>query len=271
MIDYEVFMASCPHCGAPVTDKVCPYCGSILGVFLEESERPHGSSTSLFAGYTSRITSFAAYDPTLKVINRCADDILSVYSKHSDAVYDFMEKNKIGHSEYGRIMDMAAKGKHTMVHRLYGHHVIYDFPIRDREQIAPFLKHLASDFFTKMGLPIIPGEILNDVGMLKWCGDLTHNWNFINGFDVLSGTVAMIQSIHGFRNCFSSKGDERSVRSLAAQIGIGTFELLLSASTYNPFLLIGGLLTLTSGTVGLIRQGTRAKVDYGGNRLIVSI
>ena len=36
MIGYEAFMASCPHFGAPVTDKVCPYCGSILGVFPED-------------------------------------------------------------------------------------------------------------------------------------------------------------------------------------------------------------------------------------------
>lgn len=271
MIGYEVFMASCPHCGAPVTDKVCPYCGSLLGSLSEEKNQSQRSRAGQSASYESRIASFATYDPVLKGINRCADDILSAYSKHSNAVYEFMDRNKIGHSEYGRIMDAAVKGKPTAAHRLYGHHIIYDFPIHDPKNIAPFLEHLASDYFTKMGLPIIPGDILEDVGMLRWCNDLTHNWNFVNGFDVLSGTVAMIQGIQGFQKCFSPEGDERSAVSLAAQAGIGAFELLIAATTYNPFLLIGAILTVTSSAVGLIRQGTRAKVNLSGNRLLVSI
>lgn len=141
-------------------------------------------------------------------------------------------------------MDNAVKGKHTVVHRLYGHHILYDFPIQEPKNIPPFLEHLFSDYFTKMGLPIVPGDILEDAGMLKWCNDLRRNWNFVNGFDVLAGTVALVQGIQNFQKCFSSEADEQSVLSLAAQIGIGTFELLISASTYNPFLLIGSLLTL---------------------------
>ena len=63
----------------------------------------------------------------------------------------------------------------------------------------------------------------------------------------------------------------RSAVSLAAQAGIGAFELLIAATTYNPFLLIGAILTVTSSAVGVIRQGTRAKVNLSGNRLLVSI
>lgn len=100
MIGYEVFMASCPHCGAPVTDKVCPYCGSLIGSLSEENNQSQRSRAGQSASYESRIASFATYDPVLKGINRCADDILSAYSKHSNAVYEFMDRNKIGHSEY---------------------------------------------------------------------------------------------------------------------------------------------------------------------------
>lgn len=267
MIEYETFMAKCPHCGAPVTEKRCPYCWSMLGSFAGDEKK---NQVGTVVGYESRTASFVSYDPVLKGINRCADDILSAYSKKSDAVYDIMEKYQIGHSEYGRLMDKAGKGKHTMAHRLYGHHILYDFPINNPNQILAFLEHLLSDSFTKMGLPILPGDILEDVGMLKWCNSLEHNWNFVNGFDVLSGTVALIQGIQSFQKCFSQEGDDRSARSLAMQIGIGTFELLIAASTYNPFLLIGSLLTMTSGMAGFIRKGTRAHIEYNRNRLIIS-
>jgi len=39
------------------------------------------------------------------------------------------DKYKIGQNDYGALMDAAAKGKQVMAHRLYGHHLIYDFPL----------------------------------------------------------------------------------------------------------------------------------------------
>ena len=128
MVEYEVFMASCPHCGAPVTEKACPYCKSILVTFpVDERKNCQSGLTSSFIGYAGKAAGFSNYDPVLKGINRCADDILSAYSKHSDAIYVFMEKHKIGHSQYGRLMDAAAKGKHIMAHRSFGHHFCMTF------------------------------------------------------------------------------------------------------------------------------------------------
>ena len=38
-----------------------------------------------------------------------------------------MKANNIGESDFGSLMDAAAKGKEIMAHRLYGHHLISDF------------------------------------------------------------------------------------------------------------------------------------------------
>lgn len=271
MITYELFQASCPHCGAPVLDKKCPYCQSMLGTFLaDDTSTLVNNKKGIILSRGKIDASIICSNPTLKYINRYADDILSEYGKHSNAVYDFMDKNKIGHSVYGKMMDGAAKGKEVVAHRLYGHHPVYNFPIKNPKEIQPFMEHLLSDSFTKMGLPIIPGEILEDTGLLKYCDKLTNNWNFVNGFDILSGTVALVGGIKSFSKCFSSEGDERTVRELASQIGIGTFELLVTASTYNPLLLVGSLLTLTSGMVGLINKGARAYLRTNKGQISVT-
>ena len=98
---------------------------------------------------------------------------------HGKDIYDFMNKYDIGKSAYGSLMDKAAEGQQVIAHRLFGHHLIYDFPINDKKEIAAFLEHEFSDLFTKQGLPIIPGEVLHDAGMIKYCNSLTNNWNFI--------------------------------------------------------------------------------------------
>ncbi len=274
MAVYDMFKASCPHCGAPVFDIVCPYCGSELvhpsanGII--ENRQSGYKGLSYYDNAVKRFSvSSESHDPVLRGINRCADDILSDYSKRSSAVYDFMEKYKIGHNSYGKVMDKASEEKRVITHRLFGHHFIYDFPINDLNQAVPFLEHLLSDYFTKMGLPIIPGEWLEDAGMLKCCDSLTHNWNFVNGFDVLAGTVSLINGIQSFSLCFSPEVEERSIEMLAAQIGIGAFELLITASTYNPFLLVGALLSISSGVAGLIKKASRMFLEYHNGKLVI--
>ena len=70
--------------------------------------------------------------------------------------YAFMAKYNIGSSEFGKIMDMAGVEKGVFLHRLYGHHLAYDFPWKNPEHTIDFLAHEFSDLFTKNGLPIIP-------------------------------------------------------------------------------------------------------------------
>lgn len=176
--------------------------------------------------------------------------------KNGNEIYKFMNKNKIGHSSYGKLMDSAAKGKGVIAHRLYGHHLVYDFPVNDLNEVAPFLEHLLSDLFTKQGLPIIPGEILENLGLLKCCDSIKRSWNFVNGFDILAGTVAIFQGIDDFKRMFKEGYSIESIEDVAKTIGIGALELAIAMSTANPFLLIGGILSLTSGLKGMMNDGS---------------
>lgn len=185
--------------------------------------------------------------------------------KNSDKIYKFMKTYDIGESAYGALMDAAAEGKHVMAHRLFGHHIIYNFPIDEPEKIYSFLEHELSDLFTKQGLPIIPGEIIKNKNLLSYCDKLTNNWNFINGFDLLAGTIAIYQ---GGKKLIAAYNEEFSIDSLselARNIGVGVLELALSLSSANPFLLIGSVLQLCAGIKGIMNDSAviyMAKINY---------
>ena len=252
----------------PVLDMTCPYCDSRLGEFSQTGFKQFSISknTTLQASRQP-----VQPEPTFQILNRYADDMLSMYSKKSSAVYDFMDKNLIGHSSYGAFMDAAGRNKGVMAHRLFGHHVVYDFPYSQPQNIGPFLEHLGSDFFTKQGLPILPGEIIKDKGLLNYCKGITRNWNFVNGFDVLSATVSIFDGMKDFKKYCIGGVTINSFREFIGVIGKGAFEVLVATSTCNPFLLIGGILTITSGVRGMIRPGTRAYVTNAGNHVTVTI
>jgi len=168
-----------------------------------------------------------------------------------------MKEYNIGESYYGKLMDAAASGKHVMAHRLYGHHLLYDFPnpLSNTEDIPPFLEHLFSDLFTKQGLPIIPGDIIKDPILRSLCGGLKENWNFVNGFDILAGTVSIYKGFDKFIKAFNYDMNIDDFKSFANTIGVGGMELAVAMSTFNPFLLIGAVLHLTSGLKGMINDG----------------
>ena len=191
-----------------------------------------------------------------KLFQRSSDCLRDYAYKHGNAINDFMDANKIGKSTVGALMDAAGRGRGVMAHRLYGHHLIYDFPINNLHEAAPFLEHLFSDLFTKQGLPILPGELLENLGLKKCCSSLTHNWNFVNGFDILSGTTAVYSGILDFKKTFIEDVSINSFDDIASTIGIGSLEMAIALSTANPFLLIGGVLSLTSGLKGLINTGS---------------
>lgn len=198
------------------------------------------------------INNKADYD----LINSFALNYLRGYAyKNGNSIYDFMKEYNIGESDYGNLMDAAAKGKHVMAHRLYGHNLLYNFPISDPENIPPFLEHLLSDLFTKQGLPIIPGELIKDPAIMNVCKRLNNNWNFVNGFDILAGTVSIFKGYDKFIKAFNYDMNVDDFNSFANTIGVGGVELAIAMSTYNPFLLIGAVLHLTSGLKGMINDG----------------
>lgn len=178
---------------------------------------------------------------------------------HDLPIYQWMKDNGIGESTYGKLMDAIGRKHGIFDHRHFGHHIVYDFPIGDLHNSPNFLEHLLiSDFFTKQGIPIIPGEFLEASGIRDFCSVKTLQWNFVNAFDVLSGTLAIYA---GYRNIKTYWHGEQSIESfseLAKQLGIGTLELAIAVSTKNPFLLFGAILHLAGTTKGILTSPSRA-------------
>jgi hypothetical protein len=175
--------------------------------------------------------------------------------KHGNDIYNFMNKYDIGHSTYGSLMDGIGRTKKVLAHRLYGHHLIFDFPFDTPKNIPAFIEHEFSDLFTRMGLPILPGELLENTQLLNYCNTLSNNWNFINGFDILSGTIAIWQGVEKVLSAFNNEMSINTFYDLANTFGIGTLEFVLSLSSANPFLLIAAALHLTSGIRALFNDG----------------
>jgi hypothetical protein len=180
-----------------------------------------------------------------------------------------MDKFEIGHSAYGKMMDEVGKTKRVLAHRLYGHHLIYDFPFSSPENIPAFLEHELSDLFTKMGLPIIPGELLENTPLLKYCKKLKNNWNFVNGFDILAGTIAIWQGVEKVSEAFNYELTIDTFSDFAKTFGVGALELAIALSSANPFLLIAAGLHLTSGIRALFNDSATIKFRTNINTLFI--
>lgn len=168
-----------------------------------------------------------------------------------------MNKYRLGKSELGALMDIAGREKGFVAHRLFGHHIIYDFPIDNLENVAPFFEHLGSDVLTKMGLPILPGEVLEDTGMINACKSLTDNWNFVNGFDILSGTISIYSGCCDLKSTFYEGMPVQDFETVAKTFGVSAINLAIAMSSCNPFLLIGSLMSFTAGIRGMFNTGAR--------------
>lgn len=207
----------------------------------------------------------------LKELNQLASMyIREVGYKYGNKIYEFMDKFDIGKNYYGKIMDAAAHGKGVIAHRLYGHHFIYDIPIENPQYILQFYEHLFSDLFTRQGLPILPGEILEDIGLLKVCDKLTKNWNFVNGFDILTATVSIYSSLPKFKKAIKGSYTINSIDELAKQLGVGAIELAIAISSANPFLLIAAILEITSDVLGIFNKGDRIFFDATNQKLTLT-
>ncbi len=191
-----------------------------------------------------------------RMMGRCGPQIMD--QSLCDQVAAFMDKFGIGKSEFGRLMDAIGRDK-AFLHRLYEHHLLYDFPLKSPENILDFLFHEFSDLFTKNGLPIIPGELLENAP--HWLQQLTRNpnpctnWNFVNGFDLLAGTVAIYSASKDLRAAFQNEMSVESLGDFARTIGVGALEMAIAMSHANPLLFIGGLMELTAGIRGVFNSG----------------
>ena len=65
-----------------------------------------------------------------------ANSVRDFAYRNGNAIYEFMQMYNIGQSAFGQLIDSV--GRNEAVHRLYGHHLIYDFPIDHPEHIWQF-------------------------------------------------------------------------------------------------------------------------------------
>jgi hypothetical protein len=197
-------------------------------------------------------------------------ELASHYLQHlgkdrGDQIYAFIEEHEIGKSAFGRLMDAAGNGKGVINHRLYGHHAIYDFPLQRPDEIPDFAEHLFSDAFTKMGLPLLPGEAVEHPELQAHCDKLTRSWNFVNGFDVLAATVSIYRGQSRIRNALKEVDSVETFSEFAKSAGFPALELAVAMSTANPLLAVGAMMNamatvkklLTSSSVAYFHRVNR--------------
>lgn len=174
---------------------------------------------------------------------------------NKDTIYRFMQSQKIGESDFGRLIDEIGRTKRLYYHRLEGHHPFLDFPFNDPDHIPDFIEHVwISDFATKQGLPIIPNRFLENSIVKDYIQKKTMEWNFLNVFDVMVGTLAIYA---GYKNCqryFSELDSIESFEQLASALGIGVIELAIAVSKQNPLLFIGAIFQLIGTAKGLLNS-----------------
>lgn len=190
--------------------------------------------------------------------------------KNGKHIYDFMDQYNVGKNAYGKLMDSAEKGRKVMAHRLYKHHIIYDMPINDLGDTVQFLEHELSDLFTKQGLPILPGEMIENTNLLKYCVKLENNWNFLNGFDILAGTLAIYSNTKTLKRMFDMELSIDSFDDFAKHMGIAGIDLAIAMSTANPLLLIAASLQFTSGIRGLLNDSSVIRFKKMQDHLTIS-
>lgn len=190
---------------------------------------------------------------------RSAGGMYLRHAAHHQPIYQWMKDYGLGESAYGKLMDAVGRRKGVFDHRHFGHHVVYDFPFGNLDNAPDFIEHLLiSDFFTKQGIPIIPGEFLESSGIREFCKVQTLRWNFVNAFDLLAGTLAIYDGCRNIKTYWNGDNSIESFAELAKQLGVGTTELAIAVSTQNPFLLIGAALHLAGTTKGILTSPSKA-------------
>ena len=174
---------------------------------------------------------------------------------NGDYIYRWMKNNGIGESAYGRLIDSFGQKPGVFYHRLHGHHPVYDFPISNPEDIPDFLEHIfISDFFTKQGLPVIPGEIMENNFVKQIFNDVGMDWNFVNAFDLLAGTLAIYNNYKITSQYWSGTASLDSLHEIAKILGVTTIHIALAFSSHNPLLLLSSLISVAGTLKGLLNN-----------------
>jgi len=181
-------------------------------------------------------------------------------SHHSKPFHDFVEKsikNNIGNFK-NPYMDMDVGKWHRWRH---GHDLIdvlgnASNPLGKGKE---GLGHLATDLFTKDGLPL-PGmskEYLGS-GMVKTLEGLgverPIKWLNMNGFDHLFGGISLVESGHDLSQALSTEIVDFTWETAFDTFGEGTLEIYFGLQTANIWLISSGVTEYITGSIMLYKD-----------------
>ena len=157
-------------------------------------------------------------------------------------------------------MDALSGRWHRWAH---GHDVldiIRDIPAKSTAQTKDAIGHLATDLFTKDGLPI-PGfskgmlgqkmvPILEDLGITN-----PTKWLNMNGFDHLFGGLSLLESGGDFHTALTAEmGTDFTLETAWDTFGEGSVEIAAGVATANPALVASGAIEWVSGGILLYKD-----------------
>lgn len=184
-------------------------------------------------------------DTFKKDIGEIAFSQLGYFTKDLN-LYDLFEN--LGKSSVGKEMDDM--GRYLFNHRFGGGHLWWkELANRPVEQWPDVVEHLASDFFTKAGLPYaFDGTMIKNPDLLKMFGSgkniaSYNNWAMINGFQFISGSSSIVFSIYDAT--ILSRGYTSDI-SLALDGAFVLLDVLGGIATANPFLLVAAAIKTTT-------------------------
>ncbi len=160
-------------------------------------------------------------------------------------VYHLIDRTGLGAGRVGSEMDAA--GRWMFNHRMGGGHLWWkEFVNRPAGEWGDVAEHLASDFFTKQGLPlVVDGSHLKQLGLHRHFSALrsSDNWMMVNGFEFVGGAVACVVSIY---EASSASIGYKTDLSLACDGAFVALSLAGAVATCNPLLIIASVVRVTT-------------------------
>ena len=157
-------------------------------------------------------------------------------------LYTYIDKMELGKSLVGKEMDKA--GRWMFNHRFAEGHLWWkELTERPINQWGDVIEHLASDIFTRAGLPYaFDGSMIRgnrDLLRLFSPSKSIDNWAMINGFEFIAGSSSLIFSIYDAKHL---KNGYHSDLALAMDGLFVALNVAGGISTANPLLIISALI-----------------------------
>jgi len=176
-------------------------------------------------------------------------------------LYNYIDKTDLGKSLVGKEMDKA--GRWMFNHRFGGGHLWWmELKERPINQWGDVIEHLASDFFTKAGLPYaFDGSMIKgNKNLLKLFSQSksSDNWAMINGFEFIAGSSSLIFSVYDAKHL---KNGYQSDLAFAMDGLFVALNIAGGISSANPLLIIGALIKSST----IIRKFNRVPGIYSSS------